>query len=187
MKVICISGKAGHGKDTTAKFLKEALEADGYRVLVTHYADLLKHICKSFFGWDGKKDEYGRDLLQHIGTDVIRGNDPNYWVNFVIGILKMFPNKWDYVLIPDCRFLNEVYEVMRAGFEVIHVRVGRDRFMSPLSEKQQAHPSEMALDDAFVDYYIRNNGTLEDLRNAVSEFLVDLNEQHQTTLWEREV
>ena len=48
MKVITISGKAQNGKDTTAGLLKSALEADGYKVLITHYADLLKYICKQF-------------------------------------------------------------------------------------------------------------------------------------------
>ena len=35
MKVITISGKAQNGKDTTAGLLKAALEADGYKVLIT--------------------------------------------------------------------------------------------------------------------------------------------------------
>ena len=47
MKVITISGKAQNGKDTTAGLLKAALEADGYKVLITHYADLLKYIASS--------------------------------------------------------------------------------------------------------------------------------------------
>lgn len=50
MKVILISGKARHGKDTTAGFLKNALEADGSSVLVAHYGDLVKYVCKTFFG-----------------------------------------------------------------------------------------------------------------------------------------
>ena len=61
MKIIAISGKAQHGKDTTAGFLKSTLEADGYKVQVAHYADLLKYICKQFFGWNGQKDDAGRN------------------------------------------------------------------------------------------------------------------------------
>lgn len=57
MKIVCISGKAQHGKDTTAKLLEEILEAQGNRVLIAHYGDLVKYVCKTFFGWDGKKDE----------------------------------------------------------------------------------------------------------------------------------
>ena len=72
MKVICISAKAQHGKDTVANFMKECLEAKEKRVLVTHYADLVKYGCKTFFNWDGQKDEKGRALLQYVGTDIVR-------------------------------------------------------------------------------------------------------------------
>lgn len=56
MKVIAVSGHARHGKDTVAKMLQEQLEADGNKVLITHYADLLKYICKTFF-WMGRQKE----------------------------------------------------------------------------------------------------------------------------------
>lgn len=162
MKIICISGKARHGKDITATYLSEALETRGYSVLVTHYADLLKYICKTFFDWDGKKDEYGRDLLQIVGTEVIRKKDPDFWVKFIRDILQFFPDRWDYVLIPDCRFPNEI-DVIKAEFaDTIHVRVYRPDCESPLTEEQQNHISETALDDTIPDYLIYNTGTLED-------------------------
>jgi len=87
LRVIAISGKAQNGKDTTAGFLKCALESDGYRVLVTHYADLLKYMCKQYFGWDGQKDDAGRQILQYVGTDVIRSKRPDFWVDFIIDVL----------------------------------------------------------------------------------------------------
>ena len=93
MKLILISGKAGHGKDTLAGYLKAVMEEDDKKVLIVHYGDLLKYICKQFFGWDGNKDEKGRTLLQHVGTDVIRKMQPNYWVDFVNNILYMFENE----------------------------------------------------------------------------------------------
>ena len=110
MKVICISGKAQNGKDTTASFMKQALEDKGQRVLIAHFGDLVKYICKTFFGWDGQKDERGRTLLQYVGTDKIRAVSPDYWVDFIVNILTIFKDEWDYVLIPDCRFPNE-YEI----------------------------------------------------------------------------
>lgn len=110
MKIICISGKAQNGKDTTAKFLEETLTSQGHRVLIAHYGDLLKYICRAFFGWDGKKDEKGRSLLQYVGTDKIRAVSPDYWADFVVSILDIFPDEWDYVLLPDTRFPNE-YEI----------------------------------------------------------------------------
>ena len=140
MKVITISGKAQNGKDTTAGLLKAALEADGYKVLITHYADLLKYICKQFFGWDGQKDDAGRHILQYVGTDIIRQKRPNYWVGFVTSILELFPNEWDYVLIPDCRFPNEIDYLKEAGLDTVNLRVVRKNFKSPLTPEQQVHP-----------------------------------------------
>lgn len=182
MKVITISGKAQNGKDTTAGFLKEALEADGYSVLITHYGDLLKYICQKFFGWNGEKDEKGRTLLQYVGTDVIRAEQPDFWVGFISNILDLFPDTWDYVLIPDCRFPNEVNTLKKCGFDVTHVRVVRDGFKSPLTSEQQKHPSETALDDTEPDYTIHNNGSLDELRMLISAWITETNGYHQTTM-----
>lgn len=162
MKIICISGKARHGKDLTASILKNMLEAKGKRVLVTHYGDLVKYICSTFFGWDGEKDEAGRHLLQYIGTDVIRKKRPDYWVEFIVDLLRMVPTEWDYVLIPDCRFPNEISR-MENNFHdrVIHLRVVRPMFQTDLTEEQQNHPSETALDHITPDHTFYNVGTIE--------------------------
>jgi len=184
MNVICISGKAQNGKDTTAGFLKEALEADGYSVLIAHYGDLVKYICKTFFNWNGEKDERGRTLLQHVGTDIIRSRKPDYWVGFVADMLTFFSAEWDWVLIPDSRFPNEVDYLRQAGFNVTHVRVRRENFVSPLTPEQQAHPSETALDAVAPDYYIYNAGTLDDLRAEVSRLVADIDGFHQTSITE---
>lgn len=181
MKVIVLSGKARHGKTSTGELLKEALEADGYRVLITHYADLLKYVCKQFFGWDGVKDERGRSILQYVGTDVVRKQAPDFWVGFVSSILKLFYNNWDFVLIPDCRFPNEIQKLKSEGFYVTHLRVVREDFDNGLTEEQKQHPSETALDDVEPDAYIMNGGTMKDLRRAVSDWLTDFNGIHQVT------
>lgn len=154
MKLILITGKAQHGKDATAKALKQIIEADGKKVLIAHYADLLKYICKTFFGWNGEKDEAGRTLLQRVGTDVIRKKDPDYWVRFIKSILSLFPEEWDYVIIPDTRFPNEI--MFFDSVEPTTVKVIRPNFKSSLTAEQQAHPSETALDnyDFLIDHYI---------------------------------
>ena len=174
--------KAQNGKDTTAGLLKAALEADGYKVLITHYADLLKYICKQFFGWDGQKDDAGRHILQYVGTDIIRQKRPDYWVGFVTSILELFPNEWDYVLIPDCRFPNEIDYLKEAGLDTVNLRVVRKNFKSPLTPEQQAHPSETALDDVEPDYYITNNGSMTDLKRNVIDWLVEYLGSHQMTI-----
>ena len=170
MKVILISGKAQNGKDTVADILQSSLANDSKRVLITHYADLLKFICKNYLGWDGKKDEKGRQMLQYVGTDVIRAEDPTFWVDFVAKILQYFHTNWDYVIIPDCRFPNEV-TVMSEVFETIHLRVTRNSYKSPLTEEQLSHMSETSLDNVEPDYHIPNDGTIEDLKNIIIKWI----------------
>ena len=83
--IIPIMGKARNGKDSFAKFLKEEIEErTGENVLIIRYADYLKFVLEKYFNWDGNKDEKGRNLLQHIGTDTCRKNNENVWVNVVV-------------------------------------------------------------------------------------------------------
>ena len=169
MTVVCFSGKARHGKDTAAGYMKEILEARGNSVLITHYADLLKYVCQMFFEWDGIKDEHGRELLQSIGTDVIRHKDPDFWVRFLVQVLRLFPDEWDYVLIPDARFPNEIDGMGDAGFDTVHVRVIRPDFDNGLTEEQQKHISEIALDDREPDYKLINSEDLDHLYREVEK------------------
>lgn len=173
MKVIVISGKAQHGKDSTAGFMKDFLEMNDKKVLIAHYGDLVKYVCKTFFDWNGEKDEAGRSLLQYVGTDKIRAKNNDYWVQFIADMLHFFYDEWDYVLIPDCRFPNEV-EFLEGYFDVTHIRVIRENFVSPLTEEQQNHPSETALDDYGQDILLVNREDLAQLQCAVEELTTKL-------------
>lgn len=169
MKVCCISAKAGHGKDTAAEILKNYLETRGKRVLIIHFADLLKYICKQFFGWDGNKDERGRTLLQYIGTDVVGAKNPAYWAEFVTNFLKMFEDEWDYVLIPDCRYPVEVATV-ESVFETTVLRVERPNFDNGLTDVQKNHPSEVDMDYYPFDLILYNDKGIDEFANKIYSF-----------------
>lgn len=173
MKVFAISGHAQNGKDTVASIMSDEFRKRGYKVLVTHYADLLKYICKTYFGWDGKKDENGRHILQYVGTDVVREQAPDFWVDFIISILKLFDGNWDFVFIPDSRFPNEIEKLKSVGLDVTHLRVERTNFVSTLTPEQQKHPSETALDNVVPDVRIINDGTLENLTKRITTYMED--------------
>lgn len=166
MKIIMISGKAQAGKTTTAYLMEKNLKASGKSAIVINYADLLKYICSAYFDWDGQKDEKGRQLLQVIGTDVVRNNDPDFWVDFVRRFTEAFARMWDYVIIGDCRFKNEVSWAEQAHCECFHVRIKRDAD-NGLTEEQKNHISEIDLDDVEPDYEIKNNGSVIDLDKAI--------------------
>lgn len=176
MKIICLSGSAGSGKDTAAVAMEKILVEQGKSVLVTHNADLLKFICASFFGWNGEKDEYGRSLLQQVGTGAVRSRNPDYWVDFLIDMFVMFGDHWDYVLIPDCRFPNEIDKLIKTGFDVTSVYIKRPVFESKLTAEQQSHASETAMNGYEFDYGILNDGSLDELKNKVEIVLSYLNQ-----------
>jgi hypothetical protein len=175
MYVCCISAKARHGKDTAALILKDYLESKGKHVLITHYADLVKFICTNYFNWDGKKDENGRSLLQHVGTDVVANQCPTFWVDFIINVLKFFENEWDYVLIPDCRYPIEAQQIAK-HFKSVVLRVERPNFENNLTPEQKQHTSETAMDDYLFDYLIYNDSDIATLKKKLviftNEFLI---------------
>lgn len=169
-KFICISGKARAGKDTSANMIKEYLEKENNRVLIIHYADLLKFICTKFFNWNGEKDEAGRQLLQAVGTDIVRKKYPDYWVNFILSVVELFPENWSYIIIPDVRFPNEITKLSCSGYDVYHIRITTTR-ENALTSSQKQHISETALDDFYCDFNISNNGSLEELKNRIASII----------------
>jgi molybdopterin-guanine dinucleotide biosynthesis protein len=172
LKIIPISGKSGSGKDTVAAIMANCLRADGQRVLVTHYADAVKFVCTQFFDWNGEKDEYGRRLLQTVGTDVVRAKDPDFWVRFLSEIFAMFQDRWDVILIPDCRFPNEIGYLRKRGYDVTHLHVVRPNNPNALTGNTAAHISEAALDAICPDAYLINNGTMEELEWLTANWLL---------------
>lgn len=178
MKLIYISGKARHGKDTVAGFMRDGLEQDGYRVLITHYGDLVKYVCKTFFGWNGEKDEAGRSLLQYVGTDKVRASYPNFWADFVTDIVYLFEENWDFVIIPDCRFKNEVQPFTNSYLVRVERANGTQPFDNGLTPEQAAHPSETELDDLSdyptKVYYIDNCADLFELELNTLDILQEI-------------
>ena len=184
--VIGISGKAQHGKDTTANYLQSKYGGE-----VVHFADLLKEQCK-FVGWDEKKDEGGRTLLQNFSAPIKEywnwkatkypeyadyGND-----NFYSAALydKIMSSDEKIFYIADVRFTPEYYffknkeNIRKMVFKTI--RVERPNFDNGLTDKQKRDKSECDLDHVIMEHTIINDGTLNDLYNKLD--LTDLKIEH---------
>lgn len=182
-KIILISGKARSGKDTLANFMLEDIAKDNKKGIIIKYADILKFICEKYFDWDGNKDEKGRTLLQYIGTNVIRKNNADTWVNCVIELVKGFGNEFDYILISDVRFPNEIRRWKEENFDYTTIRVYRvnednEVFDNGLSIEQKNHPSELALDNYEMDFYISNKtNELEKFKFCVTELYKEIKKE----------
>lgn len=172
MKVILISGKAEAGKTTTANIIKTFLEELGKKVACTPYGQYVKDTAKLIWNWNGEKDKKGRELLQWWGTDIVRAQDPNFWVDSVIRLAKVIDKYVDYLIIDDCRFLNEIESWRAVKYvaldeatdalanrqrfsDIITIRVERPGHENALTPEQRRHPSETELDDYIFDITIR--------------------------------
>lgn len=173
-KIILISGKASHGKNQLADYIKENLESTGERVAITAFARHIKSLLKDYMNWGGEKTDYWRSVLQKLGTDRIRNemNDVNFHVSRLCTDVSVLEDEFDYFIVPDTRFVNEC-TLTKSNFglgKVIDIRIVRTDYSSPLTLEQQQHKSETALDNYNFSYTIINDGDLDSLRNTANEF-----------------
>jgi hypothetical protein len=167
-KAILITGLAEAGKTEIANFVI------GYHptAMIIPMAGKLKEIARRM-GWDGKKDERGRRLLQHLGTEVGRVYDEDMWVNFVIAHWSRIKRAFDHDILvsDDVRYPNEHTRICEHfGAENTYViRVERDA--SGLDGTTSNHISEQSYLDIPCDVLIVNNGSLSDLEAEVISFI----------------
>lgn len=154
-QIIGISGRKQSGKSTCAKYIADIINKNNQICKIYSFADSLKQdICinilglteQQCYGTDDDKntltDTYwnnqqltARELMQFIGTDVLRKMQPEVWVNATMNTIKK--DAVDIAIIADCRFPNEVSKIIENTGIVI--RLTRDLFYSD-------HISEISLD-----------------------------------------
>ena len=179
-KIFLISGKAQAGKDTTANLIKNELEPKGLKVINLQYSSYIKEYAKKISGWDGSEETKPRELLQVLGTDIIRkelGDD--FFVKKLVEDIKVYSFFYDIITISDVRLKIEI-DIPRNKFDNIYaLRIVRPNFDNGLSEEEKAHPTEIDLDDyEKFDFILTNDGTIPDLGEKVSNMLEEV--QHES-------
>lgn len=157
-KIFVINGSGGSGKDTFVSFCGETK-----KVLNVSSIDKVREAAKILVGWNGEKDEVSRKLLVDLKKLSIDYNDA--------------PTK--YILSRAEEFMNSDYEMM-----FIHVREGEEidklkkslnlksiLILNPNVEEIKSNTSDANVKEYNYDYTILNDGTLEDLKNKVKEFM----------------
>lgn len=172
-KIYIVCGKARHGKDTIAEMIRHYYIENHYDVLNLQYSSYIKEYAKKISNWDGSEETKPRELLQQLGTNVIRDKiDEAFFVKKIVDDIKVYSFFFDVLTISDARFKLEV-DTPRDNFEnVVIIRVNRPNFDNGLTEEQKMHRTETDLDDyKNYDYVIENDGNLEDLKEKVTEIL----------------
>ena len=106
-----------------------------------------------------------RKFLQVFGSDIIREQvDQDAWAKSPFRA----QHEEDFVIAPDGRFPNEIYQGKKHGMVI---RVIRNTGL------EDSHMSETALDDIPLETYDRvidNNGTLDDLKQTADDIVKNL-------------
>lgn len=166
--LVGLSGKKQSGKSTIARYLGEkhaffeygwadplkqviGIELMGLTVDQVYGSNKDKETVDTFWG------KSPRHLLQIIGTECFRKQvDPDFWVK--VGIKHFTTFKDRNIVIPDCRFPNEVEAIKKLGGVVI--RVVREDWTV-----KDEHESETALDNYNFEHVVTaKTGELESLQ-----------------------
>lgn len=173
--------------------LKAQMEKQFPELTVHNYSlsNPIKAISKGFFGWDDKKDDAGRKLLQDLGK-VGREYNQNLWVKHLLtqmdrnfGVAtQIFPT--NFILIDDWRFPNE-YEYLKSNpvLDIITIRVaGRGGLQgetaNDVSENSLPEPISYTNweNETLYNFGISNDKELENLENCVGLILHQISKQY---------
>ena len=175
--IFIVSGKANSGKDTTCELINNFIRLRELKSINLQFSSYIKMYASNISGWDGSEDSKPRTLLQQLGTDIIRKNiDNDFFINRIIGDIKVYSYYFDVITISDARFPEELDSISNNFENVIKINIVRPNFENNLDNTERKHKTEVALDNYNnYDYVIVNDGTIEDLnikiKNIISEVI----------------
>ena len=173
--IIGLTGLKGSGKSTAAKHIesvygfsrhnfKDALVAE----ILDNFPDLLllfkKYHHLNIDELFSSKPEMMRALMQNYGTEVRRGDDPNYWVR-----------KWSQslpdsnVVVDDVRFINESESIREKDGVIIRI-VRHDQ-----EDDNDQHQSEQEQNQIKADFTVyAGTGKQEELYKQIDKVIHEL-------------
>jgi len=160
---IGLTGKAGSGKNTFAGLLASLLVDRGYSVHVDAFACGVKATARLDHGWNGKKDEAGRKLLQDVGMRC-RKIEPLCWIRNLLE--RVTDSRADFAIITDVRFDNEAEIFSQSGNMLISIE-GR----GGLDGDAAAHESERGVNDCFIRFSVNNDSDLDCLKDQAESLI----------------
>lgn len=177
----------GHRKQAGKSTVGKVLERYGFQH--RSFADPLYKGCARLVEWKGEvttpegkqtfKDAVhwvdvlgahcnGREVLEIVGTDIVRGIDPRTWIALEDYDLRTTADPGAHYYYDDLRFPNEAEWIKSRGGVLVHVY--RPSLGFPPDD---AHESEVALlDFQGWDYELCNSGSLGDL-HCLAEILAE--------------
>lgn len=175
--IYLMCGKAKHGKDTFSGYLKAEYEKNGKKLIVTQLSKYIKYYAREMTGWDLSEETKPRELLQQLGTGVIREylQKDDLFIKRMIDDIDIFSCFYDAIVISDVRLKKEINDLKAVFPELKTVHIFRPNFDNGLTEEQKKHKTEIDLDD-YEGYNIEIiNTTLDKLEESAKEVYTENN------------
>lgn len=159
--IIIINGTGGAGKDTFVNFCAEVK-----KVLNVSTVDKVKEAAKILVGWNGEKDEISRKLLVDLKQLSIAYNDAP--TKYIVEMAEKF-NKSDdklmFIHIREAEEIEKTKKLLNAKTLLI---------TNPRVKLITSNNSDGKVNQYKYDYYIQNDGTLEELKEKALNFVKEL-------------
>ena len=161
--ILILNGVGTSGKGEFARFVTELLNEQTMQISTV---DLVKDAAE-ILGWRGGKEEVDRKFLSDLKLLAVYYNNHSH--TYVKKKVDFF-NKylWFKVLMVDSREPDEIDRFKKEfGAKTVLVR-------RPDAPKIESNMADANVENYEYDYYIENDGSLEDLKIKVKEFLEGL-------------
>lgn len=153
--IFIVNGYPRSGKNMFASFLMNELEFQGIWTEIHSTVDKVKKAAK-ILGWNGNKDEHGRNALSSL---------KDWGNNWFDCSFKTIQKEIDCIdreggIILMVREPNEIKRIKKEYPETVTVFIQRD------SSKRANNHADKNVENYEYDYYIDNNGSLTQLEES---------------------
>ena len=173
MQLYLISGKIKTGKDTCGRYLQEEYQKYGKTSCILPMSGPLREFAKNYFGWDGKDETKPRELLQQLGTEVIREklHKDTFLIDRAMEDIEILSLYFDVIIVTGIRRKEEIDALKEKFPGSINIHMMRSLRYDDLTEASKNHYTEHALDD-YQDYdYCMKDLSLKELQEKIAQIV----------------
>lgn len=171
-KIYMIAGHARNGKDSLAKAILSYYEKQKKRGINLQFSYYVKEYAKKISAWDGSEETKPRELLQNVGTELIRKKiDEELFIRRMIEDIKVYSYFFDVITISDTRFDLELIRLAETFSNIKRIKVIRPGVEDILGNLMQHETEKGLVNDEIYDMIINNDGSLEELERKAYQML----------------
>lgn len=172
-KIFIISGKARSGKGEVSQIIKNYYSNS--KSIIISFGHYIKDYAKRASTWDGSEENKPRELLQHLGIELIKNKiNDKLFINRILEDIQIFSYFYDIIIINDARLIDEIETLKSEYPNSISIRVNRLNFKSDLTLEESKHKTEIDLDNYDNFDYTIYNSTYDELKEEVINILSEV-------------